>query len=440
LGRHRELLANPRVKSWWEGRSLRSRLSADTYLRQLGFLLEHLGISPDEAVRLAKEDPDKLRDLLIKEAARLKDAGRLDSYIAKFWEGLRSYLKFNRVAFDGFPALSPIRGESLVNERIPTPEELGRVLDRLSLRGRVAALFMAHAGVRPGVLCAYQGAGGLTLKDIPDLVLGKSASFREVPFVVRVPATLSKTRVAYTTFGSAQLASALLAYLDERRERGEVLGPNSPVIAINPARGVALKSLMGARHKDGFLTTTKMILEIADALNSSAPQGLHWRPYVLRAYASTRLMMAEGAGKITRDLREELLGHYGGIAARYHVGKAWGLDLLKEARAAYKRSEPFLNTVQTKGAEDVVAEMRRTILQGLRYSQEELNQLNLGEIDNAEFQELVERRKSVAFAPPAVGTKKQRLVDPSEVPLWLEQGFTVTPTQPIPGKILLNPP
>ena len=440
LGRHRELLKDPKIKSWWEGRSLRSRLSADTYLRQLGFLMEHLGISPDEAVRLAREDPDKLRDLLINEVARLKNAGRLDSYVSKFFEGLRSYLKFNRVAFDGFPALSPIRGESLVNERIPTPEELGRVLDRLSLRGRVAALFMAHAGVRPGVLCAYQGAGGLTLKDIPDLVWGKTPSFREIPFVVRVPATLSKTRVAYTTFGSSQLASAFLAYLDDRSERGENLGPESPVIAINPARGIALKSLMGARHKEGFLTTTKMILEIADALNSSAPEGLHWRPYVLRAYCSTRLMMAEGAGKITRDLREELLDHYGGIAARYHVGKAWGPDLLKDARASYKRSEAFLNTVQTKGAEDVVTEMRRTILMGLRYSQEELNQFDLGDMENAEFQDLIERRKGVAFAPAVKGVKKQKLVDPSEVTLWLEQGFTVTPNQPIQGKILLSPP
>ncbi|EQD54069.1 integrase/recombinase, partial [mine drainage metagenome] len=179
----------------------RSHLSADTYLRQLGFLLERIGISPDEAVRLAQQDPDKLRDLLIKDAAKLKSEGKLDSYISKFFEGLRSYLKFNRVAFDGFPALSPIRGESLVNERVPTPEELGRVLDRLSLRGRVAALFMAHAGVRPGVLAAYQAAGGLTLKDIPDLTLGKSPSFTNIPFAVRVPASLSKTRVAYTTFG-----------------------------------------------------------------------------------------------------------------------------------------------------------------------------------------------------------------------------------------------
>jgi hypothetical protein len=226
--------------------------------------LEHLGISADEAVRHAQSDPDRLRDMLITEAGGLKSIGRLDSYISKFWMGLRSYLKFNRVVFDGFPALSPIRGESLVNERIPTPEELGKVLDRLSLRGPVAAPFMAHAGLRPGVLCTYQAAGRLTLKDIPDLVLGKTPSFREIPFMVRVPATLRKTRVAYTTFGSAQLSSALLAYLDERRDRGEKLGPDSPVMAINPARGIALKSLMGARHKEGFLTTTNMISEIAE--------------------------------------------------------------------------------------------------------------------------------------------------------------------------------
>ncbi|EQD72942.1 integrase/recombinase, partial [mine drainage metagenome] len=269
------------MRSWWEARSLRSQLSADTYLRQLGFLLERLDLNPESVVALAKQDPDRLRDLLIRDAAKLKRAGRLDSYVSKFFEGLKSYLRFHRVSFDGFPSLSPIKGESLATERVPTSEELASVLDRLSLRSRVSALFMAHSGLRPGVLGAYQAEAGLTLADLPDLRLGEKILFAEVPFIVRVPASLSKTRVAYVTFGSSQLASALLAYLRERRESGESLTATSPVIAVRSTRGVAERRRADPRYARGFVVTKAIVEEIHDALKEAAPEGTRWRPYVL---------------------------------------------------------------------------------------------------------------------------------------------------------------
>jgi hypothetical protein len=436
LGRHRLLLSDPKVKSWWEARSLRSRLSADTYLRQLGFLLERIHLDPDQVVRLARADPDRLRDLLTRDAAALKQQGKLDSYISKFFEGLKSYLKFHRAAFDGFPSLSPIKGESLANERIPSPEELGRVLDRLPLRGRVTALFMAHAGLRPGVLAAYQASNGLILRDLTDLDLEGTPKFANVPFAIRVPAGLSKTRVSYMTFGSSQLASAFLAYLDERRQGGEKLDSDSPVIAANAVRGVALRNRKEARNAGRFLTTTTLVKVIHDALHGSAPRGVRWRPYVLRSYCSTRLLMAEGAGKITRDLREALLGHDGGVAARYNVGKTWGPELLKDARASYARAETYLATSQSKAAEDVVTEMRRTMLQGLGYTEEELKPIDLVEMDLGKFQTLVEKKRLESLQE--IRGRKQKLVRDTELGGYLEQGWTVVTT--VNGQVVISPP
>lgn len=361
-GRHKALLSDPLVRSWWEARSLRSRLSADQYLRQLGMLLERTALTPSGSIELGKQEPERLRDILIRDAAKMKRDGKLDSYISKFFEGLRSFFRFHRVAFDGFPSLSPIKGASLANERVPTPDELGRVLDRLSLRGRVLALFMAHAGVRPGVLGSYQGESGLRLADLPDLKLEKGgASFPEVPFVIRVPANLSKTRVSYVTFGTAQLATAFLSYLDERVQRGEKLRPDSPVVAASPVRGIALLSRERAQLSKGFLTTKVVTEEIRTVLHACAPEGVRWRPYVLRAYCSTRLLMAEGSGRITRDLREEILGHDGGIASRYNVGKRWGEELLEEARKEYGNASEFLET-NAQARPNVAAEFRKTLL------------------------------------------------------------------------------
>ena len=343
LGRHKSLLSHPKIRSWYDARSLRSRLSADQYLRQFGFLLERLDLDPARVVALAKEDPDGLRDLLVQDAAQLKRAGRLDSYISKFHEGLRSYFRFHRVPFDGFPSLSPIKGASLVRERVPTPEELNRVLDRLSLRSRVCALFMAHSGLRPGVLGSYQAESGLTLADLPDLKLDKKPAFAEEPFVIRVPAHLSKTRASYTTFGSSQLASSLIAYLAERIEAGEQLAPSSPVISVRSTRGVAARRRAHDRFTSGFVVTKAVVGEIHGALKSSAPAGVRWRPYVLRAYCSSRLLMAEGAGMLTRDLREAILGHDLGNSGRYTLGKTWGEDML--VTLAPRTSGPSLTSL-----------------------------------------------------------------------------------------------
>ena len=298
----------------------------------------------------------------------MKREGRLDSYVAKWFEAVKSYLRFRRVNVDVFPRLSAAKGESLGNEIVPTQEQLGKVLERLSLRGRVVALLMAHAGVRPGVIGAYQGEAGLRLRDLPDLKLGKELTIEPVPFVVRVPAAISKTRRAYTTFGTKQLATALLAYLESRREKGEGLAPDSPVVVAGIARGAAARSLEGAKFRRGFLTTKGVVEEVHDALKSTVPEGGRWRPYVLRAYCSSRLLMAEGAGKITRDLREAILGHDLGISGRYNLGKTWGEDMLRDARAAYKRAEPYLSTTgaPVATAEEIQREAAVLLLTGFK--------------------------------------------------------------------------
>jgi len=410
LGRHRKLLGNPRVRSWWEARSLRSRLSADQYLRQFGFLLERLELEPASVVALAKTDPDALRDLLVRDAAKLKRAGRLDSYISKFHEGLRSYFRFHHVPFDGFPALSPIKGASLTAERVPTPEELGRVLDRLSVRGRVCALFMAHSGLRPGVLGSYQAEAGLTLADLPDLHLGKRPALAEEPFVVRVPAQLSKSRVSYTTFGSSQLASTLLAYLTERLESGEELTLKSPVISVRPTRGVASRRRTDPRFKSGFVVTKAVVGEIHDALKSTAPEGVRWRPYVLRAYCSSRLLMAEGAGELTRDLREAMLGHDLGNSGRYTLGKTWGEDMLRGARAAYKRCESFLSTVPTKSDSNEAADrVFKALLEARGMAREQAQKIDISEKSDAELVEMF--KKLGASSAPRARSEKAFPVD-----------------------------
>jgi len=105
IGRHRSLLGDPKIREWYEGRLLRSRLSGDTYLRQLGLLVERLGLDAEGLVRVARDDPDRLRGLLTRLAWKQKGAGLLDAYISKSLGGLKSWLDFRHVRFDGYPKL-----------------------------------------------------------------------------------------------------------------------------------------------------------------------------------------------------------------------------------------------------------------------------------------------------------------------------------------------
>ena len=235
------------------------------------------------------------------------------------------------------------------------------MLERLSQRGRVIALFLAHTGIRSDVLGSYGGEAGLRLIDLPELEFAPHIRFEETPFAVRVAAELSKTRRQYITLGTEQLATALTAYLNARKESGELLDELSPVVVPGTLRGVAVRSREQARFGRGFIAMKNVVKEVQDALHTSAPQGVRWRPYVLRSYCSTRLLLAEGQGRISRDLREAILGHDGGVASRYNVGKRWGAELLAEARREYANAAEFLET-NTQTRTNIAAEFRRTLL------------------------------------------------------------------------------
>jgi integrase len=363
------MASDSKMRDWYDEKALRSRLSADTYARMLCLIAERLGMSPEEIVISAKKSPDKLRVQLTNCASALKKEGWLDTSVSKGFLMVKAYLKYRHANVDVFPHLSSTTGETIQKERPPTQGELAVVLDKLSLRGRVIALFMAHSGLRPQVLGFYQAENGLRLRDLPDLKLqDKATDFKEIPFVVRVPASLSKTRVSYTTFGTSQQSTALLAYLSERRNMGEKLDPDSPVVASHSTRGVARVKQTNAMFSNGFLTTSVLMRELREVLGSSLPDDVTWRPYVLRSYCSTRLLLAEGAGKMTRDLREAILGHDTGIAGKYNLGKPWGTEILKEARAQYKRAAPFLETNANPilSAEEIQREAAVILLTGLR--------------------------------------------------------------------------
>ncbi|HEV2519108.1 MAG TPA: site-specific integrase [Thermoplasmata archaeon] len=238
----------------------------------------------------------------------------------------------------------------MADERVPDPSELRRLLAVLSTRDRAAVLFLATSGVRIGVLASRFEANGLTLNALPDLVIGpKTIRFENSPPLVCVPAPLSKSRKAYYTFITSEAAEALLAYLQDRRSRGEELAACSSVIGPEPKASHA--HFRVGREDSHFISGKSLGNVIRIGLRKVMPKGVRVRPHTLRAWTSTQLELAERKGKITRSLREYFLGHnLRSVELRYNLGKKLSQESIEELRAVFRSCEPFLSTQTTPSA------------------------------------------------------------------------------------------
>lgn len=107
--------------------------------------------------------------------------------------------------------------------------------------------------------------------------------------MVRVRTSLSKKGHEYFTFLSAEGCAHLKAYLEFRARNGESIKGDSPIIVPK------------ARTND-FIRT----INIGDTIRKLIRKAeFPWRPYVLRSYFATHLMIAESKVKLLS--RREIL-------------------------------------------------------------------------------------------------------------------------------------
>ena len=134
---------------------------------------------------------------------------------------------------------------------------------------------------------------------------------------------------------------------------GEILNPESPVIAPF----AKYKRFRGKNEGRKFLSTP--IIE-RDVRNTMRPR-FKWRPYVLRAFFDTQLLIAESRGKIAHDFRVFFMGHSGSIEARYTSNKnILPKVLMDEMREAFRKSQEFLD-YQTNTEQDEKIILQRVV-------------------------------------------------------------------------------
>jgi integrase len=342
---------DPAFRRWYDNLARGSEGTARERARALYRFLKIHDLTPSSLVEVGKEDVEKVEDLLMDFVSELHRDGKASGYIEHYLTAVKSWLRFNRIVLVRRIKMgNRNHAPTIEDERVPTPEELLQVLSYADERGRCSIALMALAGLRPQVLGDMKGTDGLEVRDLPEMrVEGGRVTFSKVPTMVVVRPSLSKAKHRYFTFLASEGCDYLMAYLERRLALGEDLGPRSTIITAKQGHeDTGFRSHV--THGSGHVTTKTVTAEIRGAMRPR----FKWRPYVLRAYFDTQLLIAENHGKISHTYRQFLMGHKGDIEARYTTNKGrLPDDLIEDMRRRSADSEEYLTTRKAQNEEDV---------------------------------------------------------------------------------------
>lgn len=348
---------------WYRNLSMGSEYTAKERARVLYRFLVRYDMTPRSLAEFAKGDVRKMEDLLMDFVSELHQEGKAPTYIESYLISIKSWLNFNGVRLVrrikvGNTNLTP----TIEDERVPTPDELQQILNYASARGRCSIALMAFSGVRPAVLGNMNGKDGLEIRDFPEIEIAVgSVKFTKIPTRVIVRPTLSKAKHKYMTFLTSEGCDYLKAYLERRLALGEELKRDSAIISIKPGHektGFRKHVENLSRH----IVTKTITKEIRDAMRPR----FTWRPYVLRSYFDTQLLVAENNGKISHSYRQFFMGHVGDIEARYTTNKGRLPDaVIEDMRRTFINSEEYLSTRKVSGEDPEMTTIKTMVESGV---------------------------------------------------------------------------
>lgn len=298
------LLKDADVKRWYDNVARGSSVTADVYLRRLGSFCLHFKRVPKDLASLGE---NALYEMMLDYVSSLEKDGKAGSYIESGLKAVKSWLSHNGKEVKRKIRIKGARDTpSLKDERVPTNKELRRILLAGDQKTRVACVLIAHCGLRIEVLGNYSGEDGLRIRDMPEIRIEKNiVDFEKKPAILIVRKELSKAGHQYFTFLTEEGSEYLKDYLEERMRQGEKLDPDAPLVTPK----LKMKPFIRSGN-------------IGDAMrNAIRTAGFCWRPYVLRSYFDTQLMLAESKGLVLRDYRQFWMGHKGDIENRYTTNK-----------------------------------------------------------------------------------------------------------------------
>ena len=201
--------------------------------------------------------------------------------------------------------------------------------------------------------------------------------------------------------------------LEERIREGEKITSDSLIVTPKPRMKPFIRAV-----------------NVGDTIRGAIRRaGFPWRPYVLRSYFDTQLMLAESKGLVLRDYRQFWMGHKGDIENRYTTNKAkLPESVIEDMRGAYKRSQEYLQTTRSEeSSEDRLRQaFREQLLLVAGFSQDEVEQMDVSSVSDEELQTVIKKR--------LLGEKTddctQKVVPVEDVQSYLEQGWEFVASLP----------
>ena len=405
-------------RRWFDNLARGSVNTANLNARTLYRFSRLVKLSPSEIVKEAKDNRREFEDLLFDFVTKLRHEGKAPSYIENYITCVNSWLQFNDITLIRKIKIgNTSRTPTIEDERVPIKNELIHVLNSAKERGRCSIAFMAFSGLRPQVLGNVDGSDGLKIKDLPELEInGEEIQFTQIPTRVVVRPELSKAKHRYFSFLGPEGCDFLKFYLEKRLALGEQLGPDSAIIAFKQGYGETGNRVTDRENQ--HVTRKTLTKEIRTAMR---PKYV-WRPYVLRAYFDTQLLVAENNGKIAHAYRQFFMGHKGNMEARYTTNKGRLPEtVIEDMREAYRRSLEFLETRQTTQTEDRLRDaMRRQLLLVAGFTGDEIDEMDPN-MNDEEFQNMIRQKLIGAIANNG---NPQKVINIDEIPKYLENGWS----------------
>jgi len=454
-----KLLEENDFRRWYENLARGSQGTATERARVLyRFLIAH-SLTPNGLVDLAKQDRRRVEDLLSDFVGKLLKEGKSPGYVENYLKAVRSWLEYNEIRLVRKIRIGNREATPTIDdERVPTREELRTILCYAGERAKCSIGFIAFAGLRPEVLGNGRGMDGLKVEDLPEMKIEKErVLFTKSPPVVVVRASLSKIKKRYFTFLANEGCDYLQAYLEKRIALGEKLDNESPIIAVTPGYEEMGKSPGNRGSK--FIGTKNITREIREAIRPR----FKWRPYVLRAYFDTQLLVAENHGKISHAYRQFFMGHKGDIEARYTTNKGrLPEEVTEDMRGSFRKCEDYLSTRPTGREEDPEMTTIRTMVESgvLDLSKANVREYLLKKLGIEDMKVKIAKMKKeglgeeeaissaicgeLGIKPMKTETSKtkndrdpKKIVNEQELGRYLEEGWEYQTTLPS-GKILIR--
>ncbi len=405
-------------RAWYRNVMRGSQNTGKSYLLRMGRLCDD--VARTTPAKIAALNRTELMTFLTGIISDMEERGVSGVTITSYMKAVKSWARFNGTRLDervNVPDSEPRYAE----EVIPRLDEVQTFLDHCSPRVKVAGALMAFSGLRPATLAGADGSDGLKVGDFPELeVKDGKVTFVKVPTLVVVRKRISKIRKPFITFAPAQACEYIRQYIEDRARGGEGLTLDSAVVSVSEYNHRTDRAPESPYKKDygEHVTTGKLREVLRHAIRDA---GFPWRPYILRRYFDTRMMLGEADGLLIRDWRTFWMGHAGNIEFVYTLRKGLDEETIEKMRNAYlKAANRYLCTSVGARVEDMVTKIRKQLMLTV-LTAEEVEKLHVDEKTDEEVIGLLRQRlMEVTFNQGL----KQKVVPASEVEEWMAKGWT----------------